>query len=550
MTILPVLFRELLQQSRQAGTFWLRLLGAGLLVGLTALIWITGDLRVNQGDRVFSVFHVALCLAIWGVVPLMVADCLSQERREGTLGLLFLTPLRPIQIVAAKGIAHALRGLTFLAACLPVVVITVLMGGVDWRQMMMSITFMAASFCWALGAGLWASSQCKSMQRSLGASLACGVVGFCAMAVILGWAMIHHTPMGEWILWNRGEMIDRWEVSLRLGFTWFFEPELAWNQPGTRALGRAVPGGQAIWMWEVGALLLGTSLIGLLAAVLLAARSIRKRWQEEPPSAAQQRFHHTFCTPRVGRGFYRWWLQRKLRRNPIGWLDQRTWQARVIMWTWLAVLVSIYSSVLASGVSFVREFDVWQRGLSLLLLLTMAGTSAASFHRERESGVLELLLVSPLSVGSVLWGRLRGLWAQFMPSFVLVVVVWLYMNAAVGDFVLRRGSVPFETLRCATFALAYFCVPVIGLYFSLRLKHFLSAFAWTLVAALLVPITFGFVGVAVTPEIHLPTYRGEVGDRSVYALVTMIIPSLVLAGIAGTMLLGLKKILATRQFLG
>jgi ABC-type transport system involved in multi-copper enzyme maturation permease subunit len=259
---------------------------------------------------------------------------------------------------------------------------------------------------------------------------------------------------------------------------------------------------------------------------------------------------YTFCTPRVGRGFYRWWLQRKLRRNPIGWLDQRTWQARVIMWTWLAVLVSIYSSVLASGVSFVREFDAWQRGLSLLLLMTMAGTSAASFHRERESGVLELLLVSPLSVGSVLWGRLRGLWAQFMPSLLLVVVVWIHMNVAVGDFVLRRGSVLFETLRCATFALGYFCVPVIGLYFSLRLKHFLSAFAWTLMVALFVPMALALVGVAVTPEIHLPTYGGEVGDGSVYALVTMTLPCLVLAGIAGTMLLGLRRILTTRQFLG
>ena len=55
-------------------------------------------------------------MAIWVLVPLLVADCLSRERREGTLGLLFLTPLTANDIVIAKGLSHGLRAVTLCFA--------------------------------------------------------------------------------------------------------------------------------------------------------------------------------------------------------------------------------------------------------------------------------------------------------------------------------------------------------------------------------------------------------------------------------------------------
>jgi len=41
-------------------------------------------------------------------VPMLAADCVSRERREGTLGLLFLTPLDARGIMLAKSMVHHL----------------------------------------------------------------------------------------------------------------------------------------------------------------------------------------------------------------------------------------------------------------------------------------------------------------------------------------------------------------------------------------------------------------------------------------------------------
>jgi ABC-type Na+ efflux pump permease subunit len=60
-----------------------------------------------------------LLFAFWVLVPLMTADCVSREKREGTLGLLFLTPLTVFDVIAGKAAIHVLRALTLFLAALP-----------------------------------------------------------------------------------------------------------------------------------------------------------------------------------------------------------------------------------------------------------------------------------------------------------------------------------------------------------------------------------------------------------------------------------------------
>ena len=518
-----------------------------MLIGVTGLVSITGILAINQGDVVFRVFHLYLFFAIWIVVPFMVADSLSQERREGTLGLLFLTPLRPIHIVVAKSMAHALRGLCFLAASTPVIVITVLLGGVNWPEVGLSMTFIAAAFCWSLGAGLLGSSQCKVMRQSLAASTVWAIVGFSIMTLMMGSVLYYQTPLGEWVRQYRGNYLN-WARMWEVGISWCLDPTIVLRDRPSRFAGGAPVASQLLLLIKVCALILGTSLVALWACICLAARNIEKRWQEEPPSAARQKLQVTLCRPRVATGLYRRWLERMLNRNPMGWLDQRTWQARIIMWTWLAALVSVYCWILTNGTSYIRGFDSWQRALSLLLLMTIAAASAGSFHRERESGVLELLLVSPLSIRSILWGRLLGLWGQFMPAVLLLVIVWVYMTFAVGDIFLHHRPIYFEFYRCATLVLGFLCIPMVGLFYSLRMKHFLSAFIWTLLTGLVIPITSAMAGLSLSKDLRLPNRYGNVGDESTYTLITTIYPALILVGISGAMILGLASHLRNRRF--
>ena len=102
MNVGPILYRELRRQSRQGSTYWLRVLGGGLV--LMAAFWAlsTALVQTSSGtltsgrptDRrgLFWGLNKIMAFLIWLLAPALTADCLDREKREGTLGLLFLTP--------------------------------------------------------------------------------------------------------------------------------------------------------------------------------------------------------------------------------------------------------------------------------------------------------------------------------------------------------------------------------------------------------------------------------------------------------------------------
>jgi ABC-type transport system involved in multi-copper enzyme maturation permease subunit len=489
MNVLPVIEREMRAQARHSFTYLLRVLSASALL-LAALIF-RADYGIGPrlGSLLFSYLNCALFVSIWVLVPLLSADCISRERREGTVGLLFLTPLKAREIVLAKGFVHGLRSLTLWLSVLPVLTIVFLLGGVTWKEAVLSVLMNFSSICWALAAGLIASSYSKPWVRAilLSAGLA---LCFSVVFVIFNGIMVTNAISAD--------------PSFRLGFPyqyarWQFGPNraayiggpLQWHLPAGffaatdleawwgdmfRVLTRA---SQRAWLVAAGETAL-LSVVFLLAAVLVAAGNLRRGWQEEPPSAKRIWFEETFCTPVIGVHFFHRWLRRKLERNPIGWLEQRTWTGRLVTWGWFAVLVSFYS-VIFYAPNIVQLLPGVQTFMAWSLLMLVAVSAAGSFQRERETRVLELLLVSPMTAGEIIAGRLRGLWGQFLPSFVLMVTVWLYL----GIIFHNQGNQQFSLLPF--FCVGYFTLPVIGLYYSLKRSNFISSFLTTLFVGLFVP---------------------------------------------------------------
>ena len=143
---------------------------------------------------------------IWLGVPLTVADCLSRERREGTVGLLFLTPLKARDIVLAKGLAHGLRALTLWLATLPVMALPFLLGGVGWREAVCRRRSISVRSAVRSAAGLLAS--CLSKRWTRAQVLACFLALAFAMVFffLLGFAALevnyhYQTPLGA--VWTR-----------------------------------------------------------------------------------------------------------------------------------------------------------------------------------------------------------------------------------------------------------------------------------------------------------------------------------------------------------
>jgi hypothetical protein len=89
MILLPLIAREMRCAARHSSTYYLRTLAVAALL-LVSLMFAAGNgFQKDQGGRLFGALHLTLFAAIWVLVPVLTADCLSRERREGTLGLLF-----------------------------------------------------------------------------------------------------------------------------------------------------------------------------------------------------------------------------------------------------------------------------------------------------------------------------------------------------------------------------------------------------------------------------------------------------------------------------
>ena len=138
---LPVIQRELREGARRPFNYWLRVAGAS--AGVLLLYSINKSAGGNQavgGLQLFTGLHEMLLALICVMVPAMSADCVAREKREGTLGLLFLTPLTAMGIVAGKVVVQAFRAFTLWLAVLPVIIIPFVTGGVTVGDVASAVT--------------------------------------------------------------------------------------------------------------------------------------------------------------------------------------------------------------------------------------------------------------------------------------------------------------------------------------------------------------------------------------------------------------------------
>jgi len=118
MRFLSVADRELRSAARHKATYRTRWLTAALFFGL--LVWLlwafNGFTNRRAGPDIFKVFSVLILLYCLFLGATRTADCLSVERREGTLGLLFLTNLNSAEIIAGKLCSTALASVYALTS--------------------------------------------------------------------------------------------------------------------------------------------------------------------------------------------------------------------------------------------------------------------------------------------------------------------------------------------------------------------------------------------------------------------------------------------------
>ena len=87
--IAPIALRELLVASRRSASWRIRLATTvcGFLVAMFALLGASSVTSAGQG--IFNVLTFMVLVYAAGAGFLLTTDCIGEERREGTFGLLF-----------------------------------------------------------------------------------------------------------------------------------------------------------------------------------------------------------------------------------------------------------------------------------------------------------------------------------------------------------------------------------------------------------------------------------------------------------------------------
>jgi hypothetical protein len=131
----PVVVKELRQSVRSWAVVGMLLLFLAVLF-FTCLIFLVNQsfrLSVDQrlGAAIFQTFTVILTGSSLAFIPIYVGIRLAAERQESNLDLLYITTLTPERIIRGKFFCGVYMTVLFFSACMPFMVFTNLLRGVD-----------------------------------------------------------------------------------------------------------------------------------------------------------------------------------------------------------------------------------------------------------------------------------------------------------------------------------------------------------------------------------------------------------------------------------
>lgn len=111
-------------------------------------------------------------------------DCLSAERRNGTMGLLLLTRLRGYDIVLGKLAGSSLAGLLQLLAILPIIFLSMFLGGVRGDEFARVSLSLLATYALACCFGVWISARASTAHIAFIQAFICVVIVFLMPAAL------------------------------------------------------------------------------------------------------------------------------------------------------------------------------------------------------------------------------------------------------------------------------------------------------------------------------------------------------------------------------
>jgi hypothetical protein len=488
MTILPVVERELRVAARRRAAYWWRV-GACLLVlaVMAWLAWVAGATFFSpqrSGRPLFTVLSVVAFVLCLGVGGALTADCLSSEKREGTLGLLFLTDLRGYDVVLGKMAATSLAAVYALLAVLPVLALAVLLGGITQLALAGTAVSLLNTVFFSLTAGLLVSALSRDERRAASGT-----------AVLL-FGITFGLPLVAWGL----EELTRWPGRNGLAdLIALPSPAIGFALGMDQLVNATGPGGpSAARFWISQVCVHAQSWLFLLLACAILPRT----WHETGMRGGE--------TTGWRAHWQTWWFgnptrrlelrQRLLARHPMVWLTNRHLARVRSPWILLGCLAAgWFLGALWMGADWntTAVAVVFALSLHTLFKYQVAAEACRRFAEDRRSGALELLLSTTLTPAELVrgqWLALRHIFAAplvalLLADLLLLATAWRDAGGEAPELAwVFVAGMAVTVLDCLTLAW-------LGIWQGLRARNYIVGLGATLAGVLAFPWVVWSVGV-------------------------------------------------------
>ena len=442
-------------------TWWQRMVVMGAALVVSGFMYSDLGMVLNPsrlGRELFTVLSGFALASGLLAGPLVAADCLARERREGTLGLLFLTPLRSFDVVFGKLAAASLTMVLGILAGFQVLAITLLLGGVSSSQFVHVVLGVLALLFLSLAVATGASSVFASSRASLAATL-----------IVLG-ALTFGLP---WI------GVGLWTVSFTHKYALFL---YAWSPFYTILLCVSPVFPRTAWsFWTSLAALQALSWACLWIACWRTTRS----WRGPPESAFARRWRERWARWRQGgAGARRGWRRSMLERNPFNWLEGRDRLEQPVLWGLLLASMGFWAWEYQQSPRGWLEEEVviiWAFVAHYLFCLWIAVQAPRRLADDKQSGALELLLCTALSPAEIVRGGMWSLWRRFGRAMAALLALDAGLVCAYlieqGGLVMPQKNFLFHLGLCGAIVLPLqgYTLARVGLYQGLAQGHSLRA---------------------------------------------------------------------------
>ncbi|MGD1085960.1 MAG: ABC transporter permease subunit [Verrucomicrobiota bacterium] len=170
MTFLPIVVRELRVAARSGSLYRTRFWTAVACVAFAVYLFVVFRpmLMPGPGGNGHFIFNALSYLGFYYCIGMArnTTDCVSREKREGTLGLLFLTDLKGYDVALGKLFANSLKSFYGLLATVPVVCCAWVMGGVTAVEIWRVVLALLNIFFFSHVAGLLVSTFSRDAGRA------------------------------------------------------------------------------------------------------------------------------------------------------------------------------------------------------------------------------------------------------------------------------------------------------------------------------------------------------------------------------------------------